>query len=83
MIAIHEVHRRLARVTEMTLQKDGSLVMDQAEMKLLVSLLKENLMLICKLDGLKDLAFHAYEMGDMEWHAEICLKLDELEAQMI
>ncbi|MDF2652129.1 MAG: hypothetical protein K0Q73_7934 [Paenibacillus sp.] len=83
MIGIHEVHRKLATLTEMTIQKDGSLLMDKAEMKQLIILLKENRMLIAQLDMYKDLAFHAYEIGDMDWEADICKQIDDLEAQMI
>lgn len=83
MIAIHSIHRQLALITAMNINKEGKLEMGIPELKLVMPLLKKNLEIVAKLDELKELSFHAHEMGDMDWQMDICKKIEELEAQLI
>jgi len=62
-------------------------------MQLIMPLLRQNMLLVQKLDELKQLAFVAHELkqlafvahcsGDFEWEQEICRKIDELEVNML
>lgn len=83
MIAIHPVHRRLAELTLKAERLGGYFHLSPLEQTELHHCLRANATLVQKLDGLKQLAFHAHEMGDMEWQQEICRKIDELETTMI
>lgn len=83
MIAIHRTHRQLALITAMNINKEGKLEMGLTELKLIMPLLLANLKLVANLDSLKELAFHAHEMNDMEWQMDICKQIEELEAQLI
>lgn len=83
MIGIHPVHRKLATIAHMCVDKHGDLVMGMPELKLLMPLLRDNFHLIHRLDSLKELAFHAHEMGDLEWEMELCKKIEDLEATML
>lgn len=83
MIAIHPVHRKLAQIVQMCLDQQGNLLIGNVELQLILKLLRENHDLVFKLDGLKEIAFHAYEMGDTDWQHDLCRQIDELEAQMI
>lgn len=80
-LMIHPVHRKLAQLTLMTMQPDGTSSMGLNELKLIIPLLKENLKLVTMTDGLKNIALEAQVLGDMEWVQEITMKLDEMEAQ--
>jgi hypothetical protein len=84
MVAIHAVHRRMAELALKAKMVGGSYErLTLSERQELVHCLAVNLELVRKLDSLKSLAYLAYEQGDMEWHNEICEKLDELEAGLI
>ncbi len=83
MIAIHPVHRRLAELQLKAERLGGYFRLPPWEQNEIYHCLRINATLVQKLDGLKQLAFHAHEMGDMEWQQEICRKIDELEATMI
>jgi len=83
MIGIHPVHRRLAELQLKAERLGGYFRLSPLEQTELHHCLRANAELVQKLDGLKQLAFHAHEMGDMEWQQEICRKIDELEAKMI
>lgn len=83
MIGIHKVHRQLAFVTALNIDKDGRLEMGMPELMLIMPLLLKNYKLVSELDALKELAFHAHEMGDMDWQMDICKQIEELEAQLI
>ncbi|WP_339314681.1 hypothetical protein [Paenibacillus sp. FSL M7-0896] len=83
MVAIHKIHRQLAFYTLMCTDVKGNMIIGEAEMKLIMPLLKDNLLLVFNNDSLKALSFMAYEMGDTEWHMDICEKLDALEASLL
>ncbi|MNC49137.1 hypothetical protein D3C75_982930 [compost metagenome] len=83
MLAIHQVHRKLAQIVHMNLDQNGNLVVGHLELQLILKLLRENHNLVYKLDGLKELAFMAHEIGDMEWQMDLCAKIEELEARMV
>lgn len=83
MVAIHKLHRELAFITMMCTDKKGNTIIGEPEIKRILPLLRENLMLVFNNDSLKALSFMAYEMGDDSWHMEICEKLDALEASML
>lgn len=83
MLAIHPVHRKLAEVVHMNLDQNGNLFIGKVELQLILKFLRENHNLVYKLDGLKELAFHAHEMGDMEWQMDLCAQIEELEAKMV
>ncbi|MEV2908609.1 hypothetical protein ABNF65_08085 [Paenibacillus larvae] len=80
----HPVHRRLAELYI----KYGSLIKiykncSLGELHELEESLKQNANLVRKLDELKNLAFLAYEMNDMDWLHEICSKIEKLEASFL
>ncbi|CDN41692.1 hypothetical protein [Paenibacillus sp. P22] len=83
MIAISRTHRRLAELTNYRLEQNGDLAMTREERLELVTLLKENLRLVRKMDELKNLSQLAYEAGDTEWHMDICKQIEDLEATLI
>ncbi len=83
MVGVSPIHRKLAQITLMSMDAHGAVTIGMPELRLLIPLLKDNLQLVRRLDELKNLSFHAYEMGDMDWHNELCLKIDELEATLI
>lgn len=83
MLAVHKVHRKLAEIVEMNLDLNGNLLIGKVELQLILKLLRENYTLVYTLDGLKELAFHAHEMGDFDWEMDLCAQIEQLEAQMI
>lgn len=83
MIAIHECHRKLAKIALMCTNENGAMIMGVAELNLLMPLLRENLELIQQLDSLKELAFYAHVIKDYGWEQDICRQIDELEAKCI
>lgn len=83
MIGIHPVHRRLAEIAYMSTDKHGTMKIGWPEMQLIMPLLRQNMLLVQKLDELKQLAFVAHCSGDFEWEQEICRKIDELEVEML
>ncbi|WP_201319103.1 hypothetical protein [Paenibacillus sp. EPM92] len=83
MIAIHPVHRKLAEIVFMNTDKNGNLLLGNAELQLILKELRKNMELVYRNDSLKELSFVAYQMGDMEWVQEISKQLEELEAQCI
>ena len=82
-VGIHPVHRKLAEIAHMCTDKQGNMVMGLAELRLMMPLLRQNMLLVQKLDELKQLAYAAQIGGDMVWVQEICRKIDQLEASMI
>ncbi|MEK4236501.1 DUF7667 family protein [Paenibacillus sp. FSL H7-0714] len=83
MIAIHPLHRQLALIAAMNINKEGKLEMGRLELEFIKPLLMKNLELVAKLDSLKELAFLAHEMNEMDWQMDICKQIEELEAQLI
>ncbi|WP_456238616.1 DUF7667 family protein [Paenibacillus albicereus] len=83
MIGISPIHRKLAELTHRCLESDGQLHMTSLDRRDLTHYLQSNLALVRKLDELKSLAYHAYEVGDMDWHNEICRQIDETEATLV
>ncbi|SEU32539.1 hypothetical protein [Paenibacillus sp. NFR01] len=83
MLAIHPIHRRLAEVVHMNLDQNGNLLIGNVELQMILKLLRENHDLVYKMDGLKELAFLAHEMCDMDWLMDLCAQIEALEAQMI
>jgi len=82
MIAIHPIQRELAKVMYMCTDKHGNTVVGNAELKLLLKLLKKNLEFVRRTDELNNLSFISYQMGDTDWQHSICKQIDELEAEM-
>lgn len=83
MIAIHPVHRRLAELQLIAERRGGYDRLTAAEQMDLHHCLRANATLVRRLDELKQLSFIAYQVGDMDWVAEVCRQIDELEAKMI
>jgi len=79
VLGIHPVHRRLAELTFISRTRRLT-VAEQLE---LFHCLSVNAKIIAELDKLKQLAFMAHEMGDMEWQMDLCAKIEELEARMV
>lgn len=83
MIGIHVCHRRLAELQLIAERRGGYDRLTAAEQMDLHHCLRVNAQLVRKLDELKQLSFIAYQAGDMDWVAEVCRQIDELEAKMI
>ncbi|WP_256846881.1 hypothetical protein [Paenibacillus sp. Pae108] len=83
MFLIHPVHRKLAEIVFMNTDKNGNLVLGNAELQLIRKELRKNMELVYRTDALKELSFIAYLMGDMDWVQEIEKELEEIEAQCI
>lgn len=81
-IAIHKIHRALAQITMMNTDKQGNLVIGLPELALILPLLKQNLELVYEIDGLKEIAFAAQSLDQMDLVQHACQRLDELEAQL-
>ena len=81
-IAIHNVHRELAKITFMNTDKEGNLIIGLPELKLLLPLLKKNLELVYEIDGLKEIALAGQSLNQMDLVQHVCERLDELEAQL-
>jgi hypothetical protein len=79
VVGIHPIHRKLAAITLMSTDQHGAIVIGMPELQLIIPLLRQNLALIRRLDELKALSFHAFEMGDMDWQMEICAQIESLE----
>lgn len=79
MLAIHPIHRRLAELTIIS----GSRPLKVAEQLELFQCLNVNAKIVSDLDKLKQLAFLAHEMGDMDWQMDLCARIEELEARMV
>jgi len=82
MIAIHPIHRKMAEIIHMSMDRNGNIAISPVELTLLLPLLRQNLELVRRIDELKELSFQAYLVGDTEWQHEICRQLDALEAKM-
>lgn len=83
MVGIHKIHRQLAFIASMCMDTKGNMIVGEPELKLILPLLKENLMLVFQNDSLKVLSYMAYEMGDDNWQMDICEKLEALEASLL
>ncbi|MEO2212153.1 hypothetical protein ABGV40_15020 [Paenibacillus amylolyticus] len=81
-IAIHKIHRALAQITMMNTDKQGNLVIGLPELALILPLLKQNLAFVYEIDGLKEIAFAAQTLDQMDLVQHVCERLDELEAQL-
>lgn len=78
--AIHPSHRKLAEIAHMhTDHKTGRVKVEEIPLRLLESYLKQNLIIIRRLDELKNLAMVAYDASDFEWLQRICQATDLLE----
>lgn len=66
----------------MNLDQNGNLIIGNIELQMILKLLRLNHDLVYRLDGLKEIAFHAHQMGDMDWQMDICKQIEELEAQL-
>lgn len=81
-IAIHKIHRAMAQITMMNTDKQGNLVLGELELKLIFGLLRRNLELVYEIDGLKEIAFAAQMLDQMDLVQHVCQRLDELEVQL-
>ncbi|MEF2965083.1 hypothetical protein V3851_04500 [Paenibacillus sp. M1] len=79
MIGIHPIHRKMAWITWMSMNQDGKINLDEVAVNLLKPLLKQNLMMIRRLDELKSLSFLAYEAQEHEWQHDIRGRIEALE----
>lgn len=82
MIGIHPIHRKMALITWMSMNQDGKINLDEIAIKMLKPLLKQNLMMIQRLDELKNLSYIAYESGETEWQHDICARIEALEKDL-
>lgn len=82
MIGIHPIHRKMALITWMSMNQDGKINLDEIAIKMLKPLLKQNLMMIQRLDELKSLSYIAYEAREIDWHHDICGRIDALERDL-
>ncbi|CAI6024165.1 hypothetical protein PAECIP112173_00372 [Paenibacillus sp. JJ-100] len=81
-IAIHKIHRAMAQITMMNTDKQGNLILGELELKLIFGLLRKNLELVYEIDGLKEIAFAAQSLNQMDLVQHVCARLDELEVQL-
>ncbi|MEK3770090.1 hypothetical protein MKY14_16180 [Paenibacillus sp. FSL R5-0887] len=81
-ITIHPAHRQLATITWMNVNEDGDLVMGMSELRLIMPLLRDNLLLVMEIDGLKEAGYAAQLSGNMDLLQYFVEKLDEMEAQL-
>lgn len=79
MLAVHPIHRRMAELT----LKSAVRPLTLAEHVELFQCLKINAHIITELDKLKQLAFIAHEMGDMDWQMDLCTKIEAIEARLV
>lgn len=77
MLAIHPIHRRLAELQLIAEKRRWS----TSELLEVTHCLRVNADLVVKLDSLKELAFQAHAIGDMDWQQDICRQIDELESK--
>jgi len=83
MLAIHSIHRKLALIAYMSMDRDGNMIIGEPELRLIMPLLRANLDLVRRIDELKELAYTAQVAGDMAWVQEVCQKIDEMEAKLV
>lgn len=77
-IGIHPIHRRMAELHSIQCKRPWT----ATERKELIHCMQANFDLVQKLDGLKQLSLHAYEMGDTEWEQELRERIDKLTQPM-
>lgn len=82
MIGIHPIHRKMALITWMSMNQDGKINLDEIAIKMLTPLLKQNLMMIQRLDELKSLSYIAYTARETEWQHDICARIEALEKDL-
>lgn len=82
MIGIHPIHRKLALIAYMSTNRKGEVKLDEIAVKLLQPLLKQNLMMIRRLDELKSLSYQAYLAGETEWYNDIRTRIEALERDL-
>ncbi|RRJ62444.1 hypothetical protein EHV15_05370 [Paenibacillus oralis] len=82
MIGIHPIHRKMALITWMSMNQDGKIKLDEVAIQMLKPLLKQNLMMIQRLDELKSLSYIAYMAKENEWHHDICARIEALEKDL-
>lgn len=82
VVGIHPIHRKLATIVAMSTDTKGNTFIGNAELQLIIPLLRQNYELVRQLDELKQLSFVAYEMGDHEWLQDIAAKIEALEEKM-
>lgn len=79
MVSIPQVNRDLAKITHMSMGRDGKIVIGEAELKLIAPLLIQNLDLVQRFDELSELSHVALEVNDVKWCHEICARMEQLE----
>lgn len=79
VIGIHPLHRKLAEITQMSMDREGNITIGRPELKLILPLLRQNYELVSQLDQLKQLSFIAYEVGDHDWLMDLSAKIEKLE----
>ncbi|BFH10574.1 hypothetical protein WJ0W_004726 [Paenibacillus melissococcoides] len=77
-IGIHPVHRRMAEL-HLAQKRRPWTDLEKLEM---INCMQANYDLIQRLDGLKQLSLHAYEMGDTDWQHDICSQIEKLQSKM-
>lgn len=81
IIAIAPIHRRLAELQFKANHLGGWQMLNESEQLELQHCLQRNADVIHKLDELKQLSYIAYSSGDVEWHHEICGRIERIEEQ--
>ncbi|NGP62674.1 hypothetical protein FLT15_31670 [Paenibacillus thiaminolyticus] len=77
-IGIHPVHRRLAELHLLQQRRPWT----GAEMLEMIHCMQANADLVQRLDGLKQLSLHAYEMDDIDWQHDICSRIEKLQSSL-
>lgn len=75
-LTIHTIHRNLAAVTFLNLDKKGNLIIDDVTLRVITPLLMQNLEIVRTLDELNNLSMVAYTAGDTDWLHDICGAID-------
>jgi hypothetical protein len=82
-LTIHTIHRNLAAVTFLNLDKKGNLIIDEVTLRVLTPLLMQNLEIVRTLDELSNLSMVAYTAGDMDWLHNICEAIEFLKDESL
>lgn len=77
-IGIHPVHRRMAELHSIQCKRPWT----ATERKELIHCMQANYDLVQKLDSLKQLSLHAYEIGDTDWQHDICIRIEQLQSSL-
>lgn len=77
-IGIHPIHRRMAELHLAQKRRQWT----DLEMLEMIHCMQANADLVQRLDGLKQLSLHAYEMDDIDWQHDICSRIEKLQSSL-